>query len=94
MIYWHVERKSVCVYSQLKTCSSSEVAAMMEGLIRHAADIDSAIEANYTDTQGASIMWTKQVDLHRSEGRLSSAGVCGLDRELGLVEWEFVGFGW
>ncbi|MFI9638466.1 Tn3 family transposase [Micromonospora sp. NPDC051925] len=23
MIYWHVERKSVCVYSQLKTCSSS-----------------------------------------------------------------------
>ena len=31
MIYWHVERKSVCVYSQLKTCSSSEVAAMMEG---------------------------------------------------------------
>ncbi|RZU46696.1 TnpA family transposase [Krasilnikovia cinnamomea] len=56
MIYWHVERKSVCVYSQVKTCSSSEVAAMMEGLIRHAADIDSAIEANYTDTHGASIV--------------------------------------
>jgi hypothetical protein len=63
MIYWHVERKSVCVYSQLRTCSSSEVAAMMEGLIRHAADIDSNIEANYTDTHGASIMWTSQVDL-------------------------------
>jgi len=46
MIYWHVERKSVCVYSQLKTCSSSEVAAMMEGLIRHSADMDSQIEAN------------------------------------------------
>ncbi|MER7279971.1 Tn3 family transposase [Dactylosporangium sp. NPDC000244] len=56
MIYWHVERKSVCVYSQVKTCSSSEVAAMMEGLIRHSADIDSAIEANYTDTHGASIV--------------------------------------
>jgi TnpA family transposase len=56
MIYWHVERKSVCVYSQLRTCSSSEVAAMMEGLIRHAADIDSNIEANYTDTHGASII--------------------------------------
>jgi len=24
MIYWHVERKSVCIYSQLKSCSSSE----------------------------------------------------------------------
>jgi len=56
MIYWHVERKSVCVYSQIKTCSSSEVAAMMEGLIRHSTDIDSAIEANYTDTHGASIV--------------------------------------
>ena len=55
MIYWHVERRSVCVYSQLKRCSSSEVAAMMEGLIRHAADVDSAIEANYTDTHGASL---------------------------------------
>ena len=27
MIYWHVEKKSVCVYSQLKSASSSEVAA-------------------------------------------------------------------
>jgi len=52
MIYWHVERKSVCVYSQLKKCSSSEVAAMMEGLIRHSADVDSNITANYTDMSG------------------------------------------
>ena len=29
MIYWHVERKSVCVYSQLTTCSALEPAAMM-----------------------------------------------------------------
>ena len=35
MIYWHVERKSVCIYSQLKTCSASEVAAMIEGVLRH-----------------------------------------------------------
>ena len=27
-----------CIYSQLKTCSSSEVAAMIEGLLRHCAD--------------------------------------------------------
>ena len=33
MIYWHVEKNSVCIYSQLKTCSSSEVAAMIEGLL-------------------------------------------------------------
>jgi Tn3 transposase DDE domain len=30
MIYWHVERGGPCVYSQLKSCFSSEVAAMIE----------------------------------------------------------------
>jgi Tn3 transposase DDE domain len=29
MIYWHVEKSRACIYFQLKTCSSSEVAAMM-----------------------------------------------------------------
>jgi TnpA family transposase len=56
MIYWHVERKSVGVYSQLKTCSSSEVAAMVQGLVGHRADIDSTIETNATDTHGASMV--------------------------------------
>lgn len=52
MIYWHVERKSLCIYSQLKTCSASEVAAMIEGLLRHCSDVE--IDRNYTDTHGAS----------------------------------------
>ena len=54
MIYWHVERKSVCVYSQLKACSASEVAAMLEGLLRHCTEAE--IEANYTDAHGASVI--------------------------------------
>jgi TnpA family transposase len=33
MIYWHVERKAVCIHSQLKTVSSSEVAAMIQGVL-------------------------------------------------------------
>ena len=40
MIYWHVERKSVCIYSQLKSVSSSEVAAMIEGVLRHSLHLD------------------------------------------------------
>lgn len=52
MIYWHVERRSVCIYSQLKSCSSSEVAAMIEGLLRHCTDTD--IDTSYVDTHGAS----------------------------------------
>ncbi len=29
MVYWHVERNQLCIYSQLTTCSASEVAAML-----------------------------------------------------------------
>lgn len=50
----HVERKSVCIYSQPKTCSASEVAAMLEGLLRH--DTSADLDRNYVDTHGASIV--------------------------------------
>ena len=53
MIYWYVERKQLCIHSQLRSCSASEVAAMLEGLLRHCTDTE--IEANYTDTHGASV---------------------------------------
>lgn len=52
MIYWHVEKKSSCIYSQLKSCSSSEVAAMIEGVLKHCTDID--LDRNYVDTHGQS----------------------------------------
>ena len=54
MIYWHVESKSVCIYSQLKSCSSSEVAAMIQGVLRQPSDTE--IEKNYVDTHGASVV--------------------------------------
>jgi TnpA family transposase len=54
MIYWHVEKKSLCVYSQLKSCSASEVAAMIEGVLRHCTDVE--IDRQCTDTHGASIV--------------------------------------
>jgi TnpA family transposase len=52
MIYWHVEKHAACIYSQLKTCSSSEVAAMIEGLLRH--DTETEVEKNYVDSHGQS----------------------------------------
>lgn len=52
MIYWHLEKKSVRVYSQLKSVSSSEVAAMIEGVLRHCTDM--LIEKSFTDSHGAS----------------------------------------
>lgn len=51
MIYWHVEKRSLCVYSQLKSCSASEVAAMIEGVLRHCTDAE--IDRQYTPTRTA-----------------------------------------
>ena len=52
MIYWHVDTKSVCIYSQLKSCASSEVASMIEGVLRHCTEME--VQKNYVDTHGAS----------------------------------------
>ena len=52
MIYWHVEKKAACIYSQLKTCSSSEVAAMIEGVLRHCTEM--AVDRQYVDSHGQS----------------------------------------
>ena len=52
MIYWHVERGSVCIHSRLRRCSSSKVAAMIEGVLRH--DTDMEIERQYVDSHGQS----------------------------------------
>jgi TnpA family transposase len=52
MIYWHVDTNSVCIYSQLKCCSSSEVASMIEGVLQHCTRM--SVEKNYVDTHGAS----------------------------------------
>lgn len=52
MVYWHVEKKSLCIYSQLKSCASSEVSSMIEGVLRHCTDLE--VQKNYVDTHGAS----------------------------------------
>jgi len=52
MIYWHVNTNATCIYSKLKTCSSSEVAAMIEGLVCH--DTEMRVESNFVDFHGQS----------------------------------------
>lgn len=52
MVYWHVEKKAACIYSQLKSCSSSEVAAMIEGVLRHCTELE--VEKHYVDSHGQS----------------------------------------
>jgi TnpA family transposase len=52
MIYWHVERNSLCIHSQLKSPSSSEVASMIEGVIHHCTEME--IDRQYVDSHGQS----------------------------------------
>lgn len=52
MIYWHVSKQSICIYSQLKTCSSSEVASMLQGIISQSSDM--LVESQYVDSHGKS----------------------------------------
>ena len=54
MIYWHVDNKSLCIYSQLKSCSSSEVGSMIKGFLDHDTDMD--MNKIYTDTHGQSVI--------------------------------------
>ena len=50
MIYWHVERKSLCIYSRIKKVSSSEAASMIEGVINHCTDAE--VRRQYADSHG------------------------------------------
>jgi TnpA family transposase len=52
MIYWHVEQGATAIYSQLKSPSSSEVASMIEGLVRHSTDM--TLNRAYVDSHGQS----------------------------------------
>jgi TnpA family transposase len=52
MIYWHVERKSLCIHSQVKSPSSSEVASMIEGGLHHCTEME--VDRQYVDSHGQS----------------------------------------
>lgn len=54
MIYWHVEKGSTCIYSQLRRCSSSEVGAMIKGVLRHCTDME--VQRQYVDSHGQSVI--------------------------------------
>jgi Tn3 transposase DDE domain len=52
MVYWHVETNAACIYSQVKRFSNSEIAAMIEGLVRR--DTEMRMEKNFVDSHGQS----------------------------------------
>ncbi len=54
MVYWHVDENALCIYSQLKTCSSSEVGTMLKGILQHCTNME--MNQVYLDTHGQSTL--------------------------------------
>ncbi|MDQ2847575.1 MAG: Tn3 family transposase, partial [Actinomycetota bacterium] len=52
LIYWHVEKGAVAIHAQHLKCTASEVAAMIEGVMRHGTTMK--VEGNYVDSHGQS----------------------------------------
>ena len=50
MVYWHVEKNSTCIYSQFKRVSSSEAAAMIQGVLRHCTEMK--VDRQFVDSHG------------------------------------------
>jgi TnpA family transposase len=50
MVYWHVEKNATCIYSQFKRVSSSEAAAMIQGVLRHCTEME--VDRQYVDSHG------------------------------------------
>lgn len=54
MAYWHVDKKALCISSQIIRCDASEIAAMLAGIIHHATN--AKVENHSTDTHGQSLV--------------------------------------
>src|SRR5258708_19741525 len=51
-MYWHVERKSLCINCQFESPSYSDVEVMIEGVIRHCPEM--SIDRQNVDSHGQS----------------------------------------
>lgn len=54
MAYWHVDKKALCIASQIKRSGASEIAPMLAGIIHHATD--AKVDNHSTDTHGQSLI--------------------------------------
>jgi len=52
LVYWSVEKGAMAIHSQVINCSASEVAAMIEGVMRHGTAMK--VAGNYVDSHGQS----------------------------------------
>ncbi len=66
MVYGHVDTNALCIHSQSKTCTSSEVGAMIKGVLEHSTKMD--LKAAYVDTHGQSTIGFGKASNDRHRG--------------------------
>ncbi|WUU94463.1 transposase [Actinoallomurus sp. NBC_01490] len=84
MIYWPVDKGRACIYSQLKSCSSTEVAAMIEGLHRHPRRVRGRVRLH----RAAGLQAAAQAEEHRLDPALLTRGGTGRLVEAGAHHQE------
>ncbi len=68
VIYRSVEKNAACIYFQLKSCSSPEVAAMIQGLLRHGTITGGRAQlCLHTLATSLTCLTTAQEIIHRAE---------------------------
>jgi len=105
ILYWHVDKKALCVYSQLKDCSSSEVGSMIKGVLDH--DTKMNMNRVFVDTHGQSVIgfaisYLLDFDLLPRLKAINKQKVCGVtsnDKEKydniapiikGTINWKLI----
>lgn len=106
LAYWHVDRKALCVSSQISRCSTSEIAPMLYGIIHHSSD--AKVKNHSTDTHGQSLIafaFAKllginlrprikglgKIKLNKVDANMAQSDYCNLQEVMGApIKWQLI----
>lgn len=106
MAYWHVDKKALCISSQIMRCGASEIAAMLSGIIHHASN--AKVEQHSTDTHGQSLVafafaWLLDIDLrprikgigrlklYKADNNVARSNYCNLENVMTHpIKWQLI----
>lgn len=106
MAYWHVDKKALCITSQIMRCGASEIAATLAGIIHHATN--AKVENHSTDTHGQSLIaftfaYLLGIDLrprikgighlklYKPDGNIAKSNYCNLEDVVTRpINWQLI----
>ncbi len=106
MAYWHVDKKALCISSQIMKCGASEIAAMLAGIIHHATN--AKVDNHSTDTHGQSLIafafayllgidlrprikGIGRIKLYKPDGHIAKSHYCNLEEVMTRpINWQLI----